>query len=282
MGYADRPLAAAEQEQWRRDAADPDNWFEIPEFGVMPDEVDRKGFDFPIVGPGSVGFDRISDRESVRHLVRIARKLIRKDFESIADMRRAYREVLELLEPASGDVGFVVREPAAEISPARRSALVSAFIYSAAMEALQASVRQVPLLSRPFVTSEALSNLAFASSALARWSADSFMTIGDLRKLAARHAAQARHEGGRYAQRLANVKVRWDEEQAKPSPMQDDAFVAAQIELYKELAKPTGKPALMRDPRKLAKRVEAWRKDHEAKPELFSTRRAQPATKKTR
>ena len=41
---------------WAVDQQDPDNWLEIPDFGINPIDVGFKGFMYPIVTPNDKGY----------------------------------------------------------------------------------------------------------------------------------------------------------------------------------------------------------------------------------
>lgn len=93
-----------EHADWNVDKLDPDNYLVIPEFGVMPESVQFKGFDCPLVYPG------VPHREaakSIRSMLRVARLQIRKRFNSYADVIRVFDEVFHI----KGD-GVEIDDPA--------------------------------------------------------------------------------------------------------------------------------------------------------------------------
>ena len=79
---------------WEVDQFDPDNWLEIPEFGVLPKDVDFQGFAFPRVAPGKAG-DGL--RRIIREHVKTARYLIRKELLTLPEVRANYIQVLDMM-----------------------------------------------------------------------------------------------------------------------------------------------------------------------------------------
>lgn len=82
---------------WEERQNDPDNWLEIPEFGVLPQDVYFKGFAFPILGAD------VSDagwRRPVWQAVRAVRKEARRRFDSLRQLLEAYRGVVAELDTA--------------------------------------------------------------------------------------------------------------------------------------------------------------------------------------
>lgn len=100
---------------WLKNARDPDNWFEIPEFGVLPEDVGWRGFALPIVW--MMADTRPGGRpESVRAIVRAVRQLARQHFNSLSDLLAANLEFIDLVEAEDYDsltdrhkVAFVYR-----------------------------------------------------------------------------------------------------------------------------------------------------------------------------
>ena len=70
----------------------PDAWIKIPEFGVMPSEVNYEGFSFPVihatVNPFSV---------NLMKLIGIARKLASREFKTLAELRQVYEGALDVM-----------------------------------------------------------------------------------------------------------------------------------------------------------------------------------------
>jgi hypothetical protein len=75
---------------WGEAQLEPDNWFEVPEFNVMPADVDFQGFSRPIEHPGTKDHYLAN---SVRMLVRVARSLARARFGTQAALVAAGAEV---------------------------------------------------------------------------------------------------------------------------------------------------------------------------------------------
>lgn len=74
---------------------DPDCWFRIPEFGVLPKDVWFEGFAFPILYPKN---PRLT--EPMRGLVRNARDLLRRDgIETMAALHKYHLEFLDASDP---------------------------------------------------------------------------------------------------------------------------------------------------------------------------------------
>ena len=86
---------------WEVDQFDPDNWFEIPEFGVLPKDVDFQGFAFPIVAPGKAG-DGL--RRIIREHVKTARCLVRKELLTLKEVRANFLQVLDMMGDDLDDV----------------------------------------------------------------------------------------------------------------------------------------------------------------------------------
>jgi hypothetical protein len=80
---------------WQVDQLDPDNWLRIPEFGVMPVDVMFEGFQFPIVHPAAKNHELM---EELRSQVRRARKLAKRSYAKLAELRAAYIDVIDAFE----------------------------------------------------------------------------------------------------------------------------------------------------------------------------------------
>jgi hypothetical protein len=74
---------AQRDDAWQEDRLDPDNWLEIPDFGVMPADVGFEGFAFPIVDPQAEYYEA---RGHIRAMVTRLRILARKQFASMNDL----------------------------------------------------------------------------------------------------------------------------------------------------------------------------------------------------
>jgi len=68
---------------WQADQLDPDNWLEIPDFGVLPADVQFAGFAFPIVDPSPRFYEA---RLEIREMVRSARDIARTHFSTIGEL----------------------------------------------------------------------------------------------------------------------------------------------------------------------------------------------------
>lgn len=86
--------AKERSEAWAIDQLDPDNWLEIPDFGVLPQEVGLEGFAFPLVSP-TVRGDGL--RRIIREQVKTARALIRLEKQTLAEVKANYLEVLNMM-----------------------------------------------------------------------------------------------------------------------------------------------------------------------------------------
>ncbi|MDP2368468.1 hypothetical protein [Rhodoferax sp.] len=79
---------------WAVDQLDPDNWLEIPDFGIRPQDVVFEGFAFPLVSPIVRGYGL---RRIIREQVKTARALIRKESLTLAEVKANYIQVLEMM-----------------------------------------------------------------------------------------------------------------------------------------------------------------------------------------
>ena len=79
-------------QRWKIDQQDPDNWLRIPEFGVMPGDVVFEGFAFPIVHPGAKYYELMQE---LREKVGRARRLAKRSFATLAELRSVYIDVLD-------------------------------------------------------------------------------------------------------------------------------------------------------------------------------------------
>lgn len=84
--------AQLKAEAWAIEQCDPDNWLEIPEFGIQPTDVDFKGFAYPIVTPSDS--DQYFTR-AIRRVVTSVRSEVRKRFKSFAHLNSSYVRVLD-------------------------------------------------------------------------------------------------------------------------------------------------------------------------------------------
>ena len=82
---AKRPTKA-KLDAWAVDQLDPDNYFQVPELGVMPADVNFVGFKDPIVSPES---DHYEARKQVRTLVGFYRYQARKTFGTLKELEAA-------------------------------------------------------------------------------------------------------------------------------------------------------------------------------------------------
>ena len=84
-----------EHENWDVQKLDPDNWLEIPDFGVQPQDVDFKGFSDALVLAGKPPDPLI---QAMRHMVSVLRKRTAHHFKNFAEMRDARRSILAAIE----------------------------------------------------------------------------------------------------------------------------------------------------------------------------------------
>jgi hypothetical protein len=78
---------------WHVHRLDPDNFLIIPEFGVMPESVEWKGFMLPLVHPDAPDpyvYERL------RIMLRAARIKIRKRFDTLAEVFRFFHEASDM------------------------------------------------------------------------------------------------------------------------------------------------------------------------------------------
>lgn len=75
---------------WENLANDPDNWLEIPDFGVRPAEVSFEGFEYQIMDPSA-----FFPRQGILEAVRAVRVEAKRRFKSLADLRSFYERALE-------------------------------------------------------------------------------------------------------------------------------------------------------------------------------------------
>ena len=77
---------------WPKHQNDPDNWIEIPEFNVRPQDVEFRGFAYPIYAPKMVN---PQFRLSIWEMVKAVRSQARKRFKSLSDLRAAHISLLD-------------------------------------------------------------------------------------------------------------------------------------------------------------------------------------------
>lgn len=151
--------------QWEVDCRDPDNWFQIPDFGVLPAEVNFVGFAFPIVTPSAQNYALAKD---VRILVKTTRKLARRSFDSLADLQPLHQEAFKRFIDHDRSITLTTKHEVA-------------FLYKYVMWSLEKSMHlslEEPKISQQF--------LAGAAVALVEWSQGKT-------KRASEVAARARH-----------------------------------------------------------------------------------------
>lgn len=90
---------AAREAAWAVDQHDPDNWLEIPDFGVQPGEVAFRGFAGPIVHPDSRPYEAALH---LREMTRTARRIAREEFASMADVVQANLQAIDAYEAGEG------------------------------------------------------------------------------------------------------------------------------------------------------------------------------------
>ena len=78
----------------KNDWDNPDTWAHIPEFDVKPSEVEFQGFSDFVFGPKT----DTNLSENLVDLIRIARKLVRKEFKTLKDVHQSNLAAWDLLE----------------------------------------------------------------------------------------------------------------------------------------------------------------------------------------
>jgi hypothetical protein len=77
---------------WDELQLNPDNWIEIPEFGVMPADIDFQGFAFPILDPTT---DRDHWRVALFDASAMVRQQARSRFTSLAEIKDLYYKAFD-------------------------------------------------------------------------------------------------------------------------------------------------------------------------------------------
>lgn len=77
---------------WPKHQNDPDNWIVIPEFNVRPQDVEFRGFIYPIYAPKMLN---PQFRLSIWEMVKAVRSQARKRFKSLADLKNAHATAFE-------------------------------------------------------------------------------------------------------------------------------------------------------------------------------------------
>jgi hypothetical protein len=95
-----RPALLNQRPHWEINFPDPDNWLTIPEFGVLPADVDFDGFDHPIFTPACVD---VKWRRELLGTVKMVRAAIRKRFPTLLELRQANDEYLTILRRERSD-----------------------------------------------------------------------------------------------------------------------------------------------------------------------------------
>lgn len=80
---------------WDELQLNPDNWIVIPEFGVMPADVDFEGFAYPILDPTT---DADHWRVSLFDASKMVRRQARTRFSRLADVKDSYYKALVEIE----------------------------------------------------------------------------------------------------------------------------------------------------------------------------------------
>lgn len=80
---------------WNELQLNPDNWIDIPEFGVMPADVDFQGFAFPILDPTTDGDHW---RAALFEASSMVRQQARTRFASLADIKDLYYKAFDSAE----------------------------------------------------------------------------------------------------------------------------------------------------------------------------------------
>lgn len=131
----------------KNDWDNPDTWAHIPEFDVKPSDVEFKGFSDFVFGPKtSTNFS-----ENLVDLIRIARKLVRKEFKTLKDVNQSNLAAWDLLEI-----------PDEALSQTQRAGII--------YQLVMMSIRQT---CSHYTSAEIkLNAMAFAGSSVAIWAAD--------------------------------------------------------------------------------------------------------------
>jgi hypothetical protein len=83
----------AKNNNWHVHQNDPDNWIQIPEFNVLPQNVNFEGFAYPIMGPTTN--DGWQARVCVWGIVKAVRFQARKRFESLSKLKVTHSDFLD-------------------------------------------------------------------------------------------------------------------------------------------------------------------------------------------
>lgn len=78
---------------WHLHQNDPDNWINIPDFDVLPLDVNFKGFEYPIMGPTNNESWKV--RYFVWEIVKAVRTQAKKRFKSITDLKIAHISMID-------------------------------------------------------------------------------------------------------------------------------------------------------------------------------------------
>lgn len=105
---------------------DPDNWLQIPEFGINPQDVDFKGFALPITTSSCQADDVLC---LIRELVKTARFLIRQEGFSLSEVKADFIQFKDMID-AKGE--------SEKLNPSRRQFM--AFLYMLVMQDAQIAV----------------------------------------------------------------------------------------------------------------------------------------------
>ena len=85
-------MVSLKNNNWLIHQNDPDNWIKIPEFNVLPQDVDFQGFAYPIKGPTTNG---LHVRFPIWEIVKAVRSQAVKRFRSLADLRAAHINLID-------------------------------------------------------------------------------------------------------------------------------------------------------------------------------------------
>ncbi|PNG46556.1 MULTISPECIES: hypothetical protein [unclassified Variovorax] len=194
MAFTRRRPSKEELDAWSTDQLDPDNWFRIPEFGVMPQQVGFEGFAFPVVSPGHPNYETAA---SVRSMLKVARGLIRKDFDRLQDVRSASLAAWDKVDAKASAGPFEIAYDAGDAAPTRqqRERQVAAMLYLCIESGFEMAMRQKEASVRG-------ERIASNAAMLAIWAAGDFlqaatrMTTSDRARLGGLRSGEVRRARG--------------------------------------------------------------------------------------
>ncbi len=187
---------------------DPDNWLRIPDFGVMPAEVNYEGFSLPILGPGITD---VVFQSCIANIVRQSRSIARRIFSSHSDLVEVALIVLVAMRKAAHPSSAGTTQ-----KPIKSDAIVAVNFYLAMLhlEACLQSYRRSKAIS--------LQELAMGAACLLNMSQEVVPNLEDL------DVVPIAHKGGvARAKKFESIKewllpkwIAFCEKHSKPSASQ--------------------------------------------------------------